>query len=396
VKRQLSGALVALAVVVTGSLAAACDITPPAASSNGATISTASLNSQLHTLETTAAGGCLLQLENAQLADTSGQGDGGPGTYTMTFANAVLNNQVGDLLAEQFAASKGITVTPADLDTAKSDFVSTLDGEISSAVQQSESEGTISFCQDASGASITGAALLAGLPSDLRTAQIRNQAVDEKLLAHGADLSPAAVAAYYDANQALFTQACVSVIATDTQAHAEQLVAEINGGTSFADVAKANSLDSQTAANGGALGCDYTVSQVEQALQVQSLTPGQPIAPVQDSSTGQWIIYEVTSQTVEPLSAAASVARRELLQATDNVNRVSREIVAFARSSDVSVDPRYGTWKRLAIVPPVAPPSRYLLTAVSGQPPLTVRTPSGVGGVGTGGAAPSSTSPAGT
>jgi hypothetical protein len=314
----------------------------------------------------------------------------------MTFANAVLNNQVGDLLAEQFAASKGITVTPADLDTAKSDFVSTLDGEISSAVQQSESEGTISFCQDASGASITGAALLAGLPSDLRTAQIRNQAVDEKLLAHGADLSPAAVAAYYDANQALFTQACVSVIATDTQAHAEQLVAEINGGTSFADVAKANSLDSQTAANGGALGCDYTVSQVEQALQVQSLTPGQPIAPVQDSSTGQWIIYEVTSQTVEPLSAAASVARRELLQATDNVNRVSREIVAFARSSDVSVDPRYGTWKRLAIVPPVAPPSRYLLTAVSGQPPLTVRTPSGVGGVGTGGAAPSSTSPAGT
>ncbi|HEX3979914.1 MAG TPA: hypothetical protein VHW93_01755, partial [Acidimicrobiales bacterium] len=236
-KRQLSGALVALAVVVTGSLAAACDITPPAATSNGATISTASLNSQLHTLETTAAGGCLLQLENAQLADTSGQGAGGPGTYTMTFANAVLNNQVGDLLAEQFAASKGITVTSADLNTAKSDFVSTLDGEISSAVQQSESEGTISFCQDASGASITGAALLAGLPSDLRAAQVRNQAVDEKLLAHGADLSAAAVAAYYDANQSLFTQACVSVIATDTQAHAEQLVTEINGGASFADVA---------------------------------------------------------------------------------------------------------------------------------------------------------------
>jgi hypothetical protein len=174
------------------------------------------------------------------------------------------------------------------------------------------------------------------------------------------------------------------------------LVAEINGGTSFADVAKASSLDSQTAANGGALGCDYTVSQVEQALQVQAVTPGQPIAPVQDSSTGQWIIYEVTSQTVEPLSAAASVARRELLQATGNVNRVSKEIVAFARTSDVSVDPEYGTWKRLTIVPPVAPPPQFLLTAVSGQPPLTTRTGSGVSGTGTGGAAAPSTSSDGT
>ncbi|MGD0313627.1 MAG: peptidylprolyl isomerase [Acidimicrobiales bacterium] len=395
-KRQLSGAVVALVVVATGSLASACDITPPAASSNGTTISTASLNSQLHTLETTAAGGCLLQLENSQLADTSGQGDGGPGTYTMTFANAVLDNQVEDLLAEQFAASKGITITAADLNTATSDFVSTLQGEISSAVQQSESDGTISFCQDASGASITGTALLAGLPSDIRAAQIRNQAVDEKLLAHGANLSAAAVAAYYDANKSLFTQACVSVIATDTEAHADQLVAEINAGQSFAAVAKASSLDTQTAANGGALGCDYTVSQVEQALQVQSITPGQPIAPVQDSSTGQWVIYEVTSQTVEPLSAAASVARRELLQSTDNVNRVSREIVAFARTSDVSVDPQYGTWKRLAIVPPVAPPSQFLLSAVSGQTPLATRTPASASGTGTGGAATPSSGSGGT
>ena len=77
VKRQLSGAVVALAVVAAGVLASACDITPPAASANGATISTATLNSQLRTLQTTAAGGCLLQLENAQLADVPGQGTGG-------------------------------------------------------------------------------------------------------------------------------------------------------------------------------------------------------------------------------------------------------------------------------------------------------------------------------
>ena len=74
---------------------------------------------------------------------------------------------------------------------------------------------------------------------------------------------------------------------------------------------------------------------------------GRPIAPVQDSGSGQWFIYEVTSQTLVPLAAAQSVVRRELLQATANVNRVSKEIVAFAHRSDVSVDPQYGTWNRL-------------------------------------------------
>ncbi len=367
----------ALLVVAVGVVISACDITPPAATANGEDISTATLNSQLRTLQATAAGSCLLQLESAQLAATSGEGAGGPGTYSMAFANAVLNNQVGALLAEQFASAKGITISPVDLTSATSDLEATLNGEISAAVQQASTSGTISYCQDATGASITGKELLAALPAPIQASQVRNQAVDEKLLARGADLSDAAVAAYYNANQAQFTTACVSVIATDTQAHADQLVAQINGGESFASVAKANSLDSQTAPNGGALGCNYTEAQVEQALQVQSVTPGQPIAPVQDSGTGQWIIYEVTSQSVEPLSAAAAVARRELLQSTANVNRVSQEIVVFARTSDVSVNPQYGTWKRLEVVPPVSPPSRFLLGAVSGQTPLVSRSTSG-------------------
>jgi len=377
VKRQLSGAAVALAVVAAGVLASACDITPPAATANGDTISTATFNTQMQTLESTTAGGCLLQLENAQVAAVSGQGTGGSGTYSMTFANAVLNNMVGAVLAEQYATSKGITIAPSELTTARSDFESTLDGEINAAVQQAEEQGTVSFCQDATGASITGKSLLADLPESIGAAQVRNQAVDEKLLAQGADLSDAAVAAYYHANLDQFTTACVSVIATSSQAKAEQLEAQINAGASFASVAKANSLDTQTAADGGALGCNYTQAQVEQALSVQSVTVGQPIAPVEDASSGSWIIYEVTSQTVAPLSAASTVARRELLQSTSNVNRVSKEIVAFARTSNVSVDPQYGTWEGLSTVPPTAPPSQFLLGAVSGQAPLVSRTTSG-------------------
>ena len=233
------------------------------------------------------------------------------------------------------------------------------------------------------------------LPAQVAAAQVRNQAVDEKLLARGADLSSQAVAKYYNANQSLFTEACVSLIVTDTQAHADQLVAQINGGASFASVAKANSLDTQTQASGGALGCSYTLSQVEQNLQVQTVTVGQPLTPLQDSSTGQWLIYEVTSQQVEPLALATSVVRRELLQTTANVDRVSKEIVAFAGTVDVTVNPQYGTWKKLAVVPPVGPPERFLLAGVSGTTnPSSLKGPasSSSGSVGSG---PSGTSSGG-
>ncbi len=194
------------------------------------------------------------------------------------------------------------------------------------------------------------------------------------------------MAAYYLANQPQFTAECVSVIATDTQAHANQLVAQLNAGAAFADVAKASSLDSQTAANGGSLGCNYTQSRVEQALQQQSVVVGKPIAPIQDTTTGEWIIYEVTNQAVEPLSAATSLVRRELLQATPNVNRVSKEIVGFAHHSDVWVDPKYGTWKALAIVAPVGPPEQYLLAAASGDPPARTGSSLNLNGLNAGGA----------
>jgi hypothetical protein len=136
------------------------------------------------------------------------------------------------------------------------------------------------------------------------------------------------------------------------------------------------------------------LAQVQQGLQQQTVSVGQPLAPVQDTSTGQWVIYEVTSASVEPLSTAAPVVRRELLQVTTNVDRVSREIVAFARHSDVSVDPQYGAWKKLSVVPPVAPPSKYLLAAVSGNPGISSSSPldvNGSGSAGTGSAGSSST-----
>ncbi len=383
-KRHLSGAVAAVAVA-SGVMVSACDVAPPAATANGTTISVASLNSELHAFESTQDGGCLLQLQSPQLGSTPHQGAGGPGTYTTTFAAAVLESQVGELLAEQYATAEGLTVSSADLTAAKTDLASTLSGEIEAAVQQSTSEETASSCETASGSAITGAQLLQGLPVSLSDAQVMAQAYDEKLLADGANLSEGAVVNYYTANKSEFTTDCVSRIVTSSEGAATQVVAELNAGAPFAALARSSSIDTQTAANGGSLGCTYTQATIEQELGVQSISVGRPLAPLQDSQTGQWYIYEVTSQSVEPLPAVSSVVRRELLQTTSNVDRVSKNVVAFAHRSDVSIDPQYGSWNRLSVIPPVAPPPQYLLGAVSGSQSSTATsplTPSGSAGSG--------------
>ncbi len=361
-KRTLSGLTVAAAILASGAIGAACTVTPTAAWTNGDTIAVSTLNEELSALSGTAAGQCLLELQNPQLVNYSGVGIGGPGTYATAFAGSVLSNQIGNLLAVQFAARHGVTVDNAALATAEGDYAALLDGEISANLQQTSSVGSASACQNPDGSALTGAQLLAGLPPSVRTAQIRNQAVDDALLARGADLSDRAVLAYYEANPSQFTVDCVSVIATDTQTHADQLVTRLQQGASFAAVARTDSLDTQTAPNGGQLGCSFTQSRVEQALQLTSVPVGRPIAPVQASS-GQWLIYEVTNQSVQPVTAVAGTIRQELLRANANVARVSTELVGFARRSDISVNPQYGTWAGLHIAPPRTPPERFLLPA---------------------------------
>jgi hypothetical protein len=379
-------------VIASGALASACDATPPAASANGATISTSSLNAQLYSMVNTVPGACLLQLDNPEASPATAQGAGGTGTYNIGFTGQVLSRELGDLLGQQYAASKGIAVSASDLTEAKTMLQSTWDGEISQLAQEAEQAGIQSACVDLStGAALTGAQLLSGLPSAVAAEQIHNEAVDQRLLARGADISAAAVSAYYHANLPLFTSSCVSTIATDTEAHANQIVTMLQSGTSFATLAGSSTLGITPGTNGGALGCNIPESEVLQTANVKSVTVGQPIPPVQDQQTGEWNVFEVTSQSVASLQQAASAARQELLQSTANEKRVNNELVAFARHSEVSVDPQYGEWKGLGVIPPVAPPPRYLLAAVSGEAigSLTPKSVSPVSGSGS----PTTTAP---
>jgi hypothetical protein len=362
VKRLVSAISVLVPLVVAGGLASACQVTPPAASVNGTTIQMGTLNNQLSAYETTQAGACLLTIEAAGSA-VQVQGQGGSGTYDVNFVDGILHQGVSNILYEQYAADRNIHVTSAQLATAQSEVESFFNGSISSQLSQANAVGQQSFCQLNNGQAVTGAQVLAGLPPSLRSAQIQSQAVEDRLLATGITITPAAIANYYAKNPTQFKGACVSAIESDTQAHANALLAQINAGASFASVAKASSLDTNSAPNGGALGCNFTVASVEQELQVSSLTVGTPAAPVQNASSGAWIIFEVTGEVTQSLANATPIIRQDLLRATSNQTRVANEVKKFARQSSISVDPRYGTWSVARIVPPPGPRATDLLAA---------------------------------
>ncbi len=358
-KGKLSALAAAAVVAAAGVMASGCDATPTAASANGQSIDVSALNTQLQALQQTPAGTCLLQIESASGA-VPAQGTGGDGTYPVGYAKAVLDNQLGILLAGQFASSLGLGVTASELSAARSELASSLSGEINQLVQQAGSQGTASYCQSSNGSTLTGDELLSALPASVRDQEIRNEAVNQQLLARGADISDSAAAAYYAANQPQFTTVCVSVIVTDTQDKANQLAAQIAGGTPFASVAKASSIDAQTAANGGSVGCNFTLAEVEQSLQLDSLAAGQAIPPIQDPASGEWLIYQVASETVVPLAQAMPAVKHQLLETSSNLRRVNAEFEVFARHSNVFVDPRYGTWKGTSIAAPPNPAPRFL------------------------------------
>ena len=369
----------AAVVIVAGVAATGCNVAPRAASVNGSTISIGSLNSQLSALDTTQAGQCLLEAQTGQTIQTTGTG--GTGTYDMGFADAILQNQVSNTLAAQLASSKGLTITTAGLATAQTDFEALLGGEISQAAQLASQSQTASYCVSSAGQALTASAVLGAIPPALRQQYIRNNAVDQLLLADGAGITPAQILAFYKANQSLYTTACVSVIVTDTVAHANQYLAQINGGAPFASVAKASSLDTQSAPSGGSLGCAFTVASIERALSITSIPAG-IIGPIQDPSTGAYELYQVTNQTVVPLTQAVGDITQRLQQSTANGNRVSKEILAFARRSDVYVNPQYGTWKLHLIVAPKPPAPDLLLAAASGASGKSLATGTGAGNSG--------------
>ncbi len=362
--------LVLLVALAAGIAAAAFSISSNAASVNGVGISRSTLNSDLTAIGQSSAYQCYLR-DNEALQSSGASslpplyGVGGVdaswglfnGTFNTEFADTWLDQMLTDETIHQLVAQKGLTVTASDLAVARTATANI----ITSDVTQAENQGGSTYA-----CSGTGAQILNSMPASFIDRQVQAQADTDALLASAAGygLGQAALQRYYNAHQGDFDTICLSGIVTASQAAANAAAAKLAAGQSFADVAKSDSTDTSSAANGGVLGC-AVASETTLGTDVAKLPVGGVTAPL--SVNGSYLILQLTKRTPSASFAASLAAvRQAVLSAGEaKAGTVLRKVVA---GSDITVDSRYGTWAKTTIVPPSKPPVTSLLSPVVNVP----------------------------
>lgn len=232
-------------------------------------------------------------------------------------------------LIHRIARAEGISVSQTDLDAA-----ATL------AKRQLTSNG----------AKVKWESFPAWLRNDLSRTQAEYQAIAKKRAA-GSD-NTAQARKVYDDNKLSFTAFCIDALATPTQAAAAGAVTRLRAGTSFATVAqdlKKNDPKVSVGGKGdGNMGC-LTASQLQQQqfdpATLQNLAAsadGDVLGPV--SYAGEYLVLHLRSRTLQSFESVKAQILASL--PPPGQAAASSALQAAMDRARVSVNPRYGEWKR--------------------------------------------------
>jgi len=337
VKRLLPAAAAVLALGLAAGALSSCnaDWSPYAAKVGSTTISQATLEGYLSAISADTGYSCLVGASRAKGVGTS--------TYQASFVGFVLTQLIRAHLVEQVAARRHL----AEPASAYGVAVGQLQQSIAQSLTQDPSCGTEQ-------------AVWGRLASRYRNELVTYQVAEDALAAAaaGTTLRPADLASFAASHPSLSRQDCISVIEVTKQSEAVTLRKAILGGASFATEAHKHSIDTGTAASGGAIGC-VTPGQLVSPLGpvVSGLTVGTVSGPVKFQRA--WLLLLVTSR--HPESAAAIVAGL-----FNSAQRSFGTILdAAIRSTSVAVNPLYGSWSTAAstlgeVRPPKGPPARFV------------------------------------
>jgi foldase protein PrsA len=349
-----------VAALVAGLVTSACGDTvrPSAATVNGEHITQEDLDLELQAIE-----GNKAYVESVQQGGFEVLGKG-HGTLTNDFVGRVLTRQIFLFLVHQEVVRKKLTITEADLDASKEQVLQSLGGD----------------------------RVFNAFPKAYRDVLMRRNAEVTKLQSTlgGEEVTDEAVKAFYDANQALFAQTCVSHIlfavtsssgeldqeATAAQidrlkGEAEAARAEIAGGADFAAIAAQRSADASNKASGGDLECGPAgrfVPEFETAMD--ALAVNEVSAPVQ-TQFGVHLI-KVTDRKPQSLEEATPQIQSQLQ--SESEQEFTGFLQAALTDAKVTINPRYGTFNKEGQSPGVVPPGAPTTTV-----PGDVTPPAGEG-----------------
>ncbi len=120
-----------------------------------------------------------------------------------------------------------------------------------------------------------------------------------------------------------------------TRAAAEAASAQIQNGAQFAAVAKAKSIDTGSATQGGVLGC---VAPAEFATEFQKVAETAPLDTVSAPVKTQFGYHLIRVRRWDPRLAGSQQIAQALQQAA------AAELDMRVKALHVKVDPRFGSW----------------------------------------------------
>jgi len=388
-----------LLVVLAGGLAwAAFAIPSNAATVNGTTISQQDLNSDVSAIANSAYYQCYLNSEEYLSSEGSeeappvlgagtGQYDGDHPTATTAFVASYLETDIGHELALQLAAERHVSVTPADLVTARADLTGEI-GQVMSEILQTEQGQNVKYACSLTGQAITGKDVLDSLPASFVDQQVQFvaeiTALEEDLAGVGS--RPADLQNYFDAHGARFDTACISAAVYSSESAAQDAAASVGLGTSF------STLVSDTATSGGgAQGC-HPLPEWESSLPsdagLGSLATGAVSSPI--SLDEKYVLLQITSRTPTTYNDAKTDVANVVQEAGSTATQ--KALAVDERRSSVSVNPQYGVWVPVnaSVLTPFTPEPTDVLNASANEPAVPAPAPvsgsptSGEGAAGTG------------
>lgn len=339
-------------IVALGALLSACDasITPVAARVNGTSISVSTLNDVMNAFASSPGYRCDLTADaKAASAATPVFSGVGNHTYASSFVAQQLGFLIGASAVQQGVASLHLPMSQIANDVAHL----VLDSEFA--------PPSSSTC------SVSGEAVLSGLAPIARNVLVKLAENEAVFAAHlyGTSLTPAGIATYEQHHRASTQLSCTDVILVPTSSKAAAVERQLAAGASFAAVAKADSTDTATAANGGSLGCVVSI-QLPSPLNsiVEKIAIGKVSAAIPYGS--DFVILVVTSRkNPSPETAGETIVATE-----EQASAYSAAIDAFYRAAHVEVSPGYGSWGEAS--------GTYGVMPLSGPPVAILTNPAAV------------------
>lgn len=306
----------ALVVLLVAALAACGEVTGTgdpsvAATVNDAEVTIAEVEEQFESAQ-----------EQPQLAQQLEQD--ADGKFRKQVQAQILSQLIMSRLVEQWAGELGVTATDEEVEEERTKLIEQLGGQEAFDAQVEQS----------------------GLSPEALTEEIRKIVLQNEISAEigDADVTDEEIATFYQENIAQFgATARARHILVKSEAEANRIRKQLEGGADFAELAMAKSTDKGSGAQGGDLG-EFPQGQMVPAFDqaVFGAETGDLLGPVK-TDFGYHII-EVLEKTDARELADASEEIRAQLEQGKTAEVFQERLQERSQTATVTVNPRFGTW----------------------------------------------------